>query len=192
MKPWLLEVNGNPSLNIYFSPDELQQKKREDNLISPIDLYVKSQVLGDIVMMVKKNKIRTIREDLPEFKSYEKIFDQSIENSDFGNCSEYDSLLDMFVWLCGYKFFASLTMLKFSKVAPWLRGVGDRQVCKIDVDVAWKKIQGIGGCMTFDGFVWSLLELVRKCFSSDDPGDEEIQAGLVAVIGSYEIEKEGK
>jgi tubulin polyglutamylase TTLL11 len=128
MKPWLLESNGNPSLNINFEPDDYKVKKREESIVSPIDMYVKSQVLGDIVMMVKKHKIRYIREELDEFKSYEKIFDESIENSDYGECSEYDSLLEMFVYLGGYKFFPSLTMTKFSKLALWFKGVGAKGV----------------------------------------------------------------
>jgi tubulin polyglutamylase TTLL11 len=192
MKPWLLESNGNPSLNVHFEPDEYKQKKREEAIVSPIDVYVKSRVLGDIVMMVKKHKIRYIREELDEFRTYEKIFDESIEDADYGECSEYDSLLEMFIFLGGYKFFPSLTMTKFSKVTPWFNGVGSKKIERIDCDVAWKKIQNVGGCMTFDGFVWSILDLVRKSMNDPNPEDTDVQDALIEVITNFEGEKDNR
>jgi len=74
MKPWLLETNGNPSLNIFFEPDEWKVTKREESVTSQIDLYVKSKVLGDVVNMVKRNKRKEIEEDVDEWRTYEKNF----------------------------------------------------------------------------------------------------------------------
>jgi hypothetical protein len=98
----------------------------------------------------------------------------------------------MFVYLGGYKFFPSLTMTKFGKLAPWFKGVGAKGVARIDCDVSWKKIQHIGGVMTFDGFVWSILDLTRKCIGDPAVEDSDLQAALVEVISNFENEEDKK
>jgi hypothetical protein len=58
--------------------------------------------------------------------------------------------------------------------------------------VSWKKIQQIGGVMTFDGFVWSILELTRRCIGDAAVEDSDVQAALVEVISNFENEKDKK
>jgi len=52
-KPWLLEVNANPSFNIeheiYFSTGKTT---KED---SPLDKYIKAKVVGDTIPLVLKS-----------------------------------------------------------------------------------------------------------------------------------------
>lgn len=52
-KPWLLEVNANPSLNIehevYFSTGKTT---KED---SPVDKYIKAKVVEDAILLVTKS-----------------------------------------------------------------------------------------------------------------------------------------
>jgi len=83
-------MNGNPSLNIHFDPEDYKSKKREEAIISDIDLYVKSRVLGDLVNMLKRNKKKIVREELEKWRSWEKIMDANIEESVYGECTEYE------------------------------------------------------------------------------------------------------
>jgi len=110
LKPYLLEANGNPSLNIHFDPEDWKVKERTQNIVSEIDLYVKSKVLGDVVNMVKRNTKKVINQELDSWKTYEKIIDANIEENLYGHCKEYDDLLRIFIKLGGYKFFPMLTM----------------------------------------------------------------------------------
>ena len=158
-KPWLLEMNGNPSLNIHFDPDEWHKKKREEAIISDIDLYVKTKVVGDMVNMLKRNKRKQLREEVTTWRSWEKIIDAEIEESEFGECTEYEELFDIFKFLGGYKFFPILTMCKFAKMLPWFNGIGDVKIQKIDLDVWWKKVQQVCGVMDFNGFLCSVFNL---------------------------------
>jgi len=51
LKPWLLEINGNPSLNMEH---KIEKGKK---VVSPVDLYIKEKVVEgaiEIVMMSKK------------------------------------------------------------------------------------------------------------------------------------------
>lgn len=51
MKPLLLEVNANPSLNVNFDTDHGPKLRNDPQILSPIDMHVKTKVLADIVGM---------------------------------------------------------------------------------------------------------------------------------------------
>jgi len=56
LKPWLLEINANPSLNIEYERNSMSNdNKRNLNLFSPIDYYVKKRVVGDAVLIARKS-----------------------------------------------------------------------------------------------------------------------------------------
>jgi len=152
-------MNGNPSLNIHHDPEDYKSKKREEAIVSDIDLYVKSRVLGDLVNMLKRNKKKIVREELDEWKSWEKIMDENIEKAEYGECVEYEELFEIFKFLGGYKFFPILTMSKFAKILPWFNGIGDKKIEKIDCDVMWKKVQQICGVMDFSSFLYSIFNM---------------------------------
>jgi hypothetical protein len=62
LHPWILEINANPSFNVYSndvpaqepSPDIGQQFFRDKN-VSEIDLYLKSLVITDAIRLVSSN-----------------------------------------------------------------------------------------------------------------------------------------
>merc|ERR1711976_991101 len=99
-----------------------------------------------------RNKKKIVREELDKWRSWEKIMDAEIEESVYGECTEYEELFDMFKFLGGYKFFPILTMTKFAKILPWFSNIGDKKLEKIDLDVQWKKVQQVCGVMDFSGF----------------------------------------
>ena len=49
LKAWILEVNNNPSLNIYFDAEAMSGKRMYESDICQVDLYVKSRVVSDTV-----------------------------------------------------------------------------------------------------------------------------------------------
>ena len=52
-KPWLLEINSNPSLNIFL--EKQMANGEETKELSEIDKYVKTIVVEDSINIVKRN-----------------------------------------------------------------------------------------------------------------------------------------
>ena len=53
LKAWILEINDHPSLNIYFDAEFMSGKKMEDADICQVDLYVKSALVTDTILLSK-------------------------------------------------------------------------------------------------------------------------------------------
>jgi len=50
LKPWVLEINDNPSLSIYFDDSAgMEHKRCTDEDINPTDLYVNARVVNDTI-----------------------------------------------------------------------------------------------------------------------------------------------
>jgi len=59
LKAWVLEMNHNPSLDIYFSSEYMSGKKMTDDDICPVDFHVKNRVITDTLQLARK-KLSTI------------------------------------------------------------------------------------------------------------------------------------
>ena len=57
LKAWLIEINENPTMNAFLCKQEMACNHKECP-ISPVDQYVKKQVLYDVVelMLEQRNK----------------------------------------------------------------------------------------------------------------------------------------
>ena len=72
LKAWVLEVNNNPSLNIYFdNSSSLEPREMTDTDICEVDMYVKSRLTKDVIMLAKKN--RASLADISQFGSLSQI-----------------------------------------------------------------------------------------------------------------------
>lgn len=62
MKAWILEVNDHPSLNIYFdnSKEFFQQREMTDDDVCPLDLYVKSRLVGDMISLANTKDLTSV------------------------------------------------------------------------------------------------------------------------------------
>jgi len=50
---WLMEVNANPSLNMFLEREgELQPGEQPERILQELDKYVKSKVIGDAIKIV--------------------------------------------------------------------------------------------------------------------------------------------
>jgi hypothetical protein len=52
----VLEINDNPSFDIYFGKEFMSFKRQYEEDICPVDFYVKSKVLGDAINLARKKK----------------------------------------------------------------------------------------------------------------------------------------
>jgi len=64
LKAWVLEINCNPSLNIYFEGEYMAAQVPTEADICPVDYYVKSTVVTDTVNLVRKKDEPTSYESL--------------------------------------------------------------------------------------------------------------------------------
>ena len=72
LKPWVIEVNHNPSLSIYFDDEAgMVHKRYTDEDINQTDLYVNSRVVGDTIKLAKKS--RSAIADVETFRSLKRI-----------------------------------------------------------------------------------------------------------------------
>ena len=63
LKCWLLEINYNPSLNIYFDTSNPNDEvEMTDADICPVDLYVKSKVAVDAMRLVCTHGLQDINQ----------------------------------------------------------------------------------------------------------------------------------
>ena len=57
-KPWVLEVNHNPAMSIFFDEDTSMMHRRYTNEdINMTDLYVKARVVGDAIKLARKSRV---------------------------------------------------------------------------------------------------------------------------------------
>lgn len=154
LKPWLLEINNNPSLNI-----EHELEVAKSGPISPVDLMVKSMVVEDAINLVRKKPEKQL--ELEEFKSYEKVFNGN--EAEIEGMEVIGKILEIYGKLSGFKFKETLGATKFVKLAgvPIVANAGiDRQ----SLDILFTKIVGQNGTrqMDFLDFIHALEYIAGK------------------------------
>jgi tubulin polyglutamylase TTLL11 len=73
-KPWLLEINANPSLNIEHLIDP--EDENSESVISPVDKLIKEQALESVIELVMTPVSK--QQIIQEYKAYTSL---DIENS---------------------------------------------------------------------------------------------------------------
>ncbi len=53
LKGWVLEINDNPSFDIFYSQEYISMTKKGEEDICPVDRYVKSRVIRDAVNLMR-------------------------------------------------------------------------------------------------------------------------------------------
>ena len=170
LKPWLLEINNNPSLNINHedeSDTNGKNKKKNNSIVSPIDKFVKARVVEDtikLVMMKPEEKNELKIGDC--FNSLKMIFNEEEE----GMTEEdlFKDILEIYGKLSGYKFRGSITASKFNKLAL-ITGMTTDKFPKSSYDLLFTKTlrdQFDIKNMDFMNFLRAFEELASKLVSS--------------------------
>lgn len=153
LKPWLLEINANPSLNIGHE-DQTDPKAKE--IISPVDKYVKEKVVEDALLIVKKSVEK--QADLEKYRSYERIY--SSEDGSFSEMELFKDILDIFGKLSGVKFKTHMTSSKFRKLGA-IAGMTNENLVKAHYDIIYQKL--VRGSddnqMNFEVFIQAIEEI---------------------------------
>ena len=154
-KPWLLEINSNPSLNI--GHEDLNDPKAKE-IISPIDKFVKEKVIEDCLLIVKKPVSK--QSNLENYRSYEKIYHS--DDNCFKEMDLFQDILYIFGKLSGIKFKTNLTSGKFIKLSS-LPGMTNEHLVKASYDIIYQKtIKGSDdNQMSFSSFIKAIEEIVK-------------------------------
>lgn len=139
LKPWLLEINNNPSLNINHEDENSQEKNKKKNIsiVSPIDKYVKARVVEDTILLVTQKKRKKLELKTGDcFRSLKLIYN---EEEDSSNEDLFKDILEIYGRLSGYKFRGSITGSKFSKLSG-LPGMINEKFPKNSYDLLFTKV----------------------------------------------------
>ena len=164
MKPWLLEINANPSLSIDFEQDLPDGSFTSQP--SEVDYYVKSKVVEDAILLVRKSASK--QSSLTQFRSYKQVYNS--ENSEYNGMSLMQDLLEIFQKLSGCRYKLSLTSSKFAKFGSFV-GLTNEKLVRTDYDVIFSKLikQSDSRQMDFQTFIRAIEIMSSKLYSDYDP-----------------------
>ncbi|CAD8050067.1 unnamed protein product [Paramecium sonneborni] len=136
LKPWIIEINANPSLEITQVVQNQNGSKRVET--SSLDAYVKTKVIEDAFIIAVKTPQEQI-EQIGKGKycnSYKMIIDGQapIENLDL-----FYKLVDLYSNLCGLRY-GNLNQMRFCRLANNPQLINELLI-KSDYDLIYKKIQ---------------------------------------------------
>jgi hypothetical protein len=66
LKPWVIEVNDHPSLNIFLS---YQDEDGPVKLPSEVDRFIKTKIIGDSIKLMKKYK-KNVRHGIKKYRCW--------------------------------------------------------------------------------------------------------------------------
>ena len=188
LKPWLLEINNNPSLNIHHEDEHPEinltdenkkdkknviKNKKNNSFVSPIDKYVKARVVEDTILLVtqKMEELNAIQTG-DWFHNLKMVFN---EEDNIGSSEDlFKDILEIYGKLSGYKFRASITSSKFNKLAN-ITGMTNEKFPKNSYDLLFTKVlrdRFDTKNMDFTAFLKAFEELAAKLVSSYNDDDK--------------------
>lgn len=142
LKPWLLEINNYPSLDIRHEEEHFEKgvtnNKKNSIIISPIDKYVKEKVVEDSILLVLMNPKEKENLNVGSiFNSMKFIYNSEEEEESDENI--FEDMLEIFGKLSGFKFRGSLTSNQFAKLAN-LTGMTNENFNKTSYNLLFTKV----------------------------------------------------
>jgi len=154
LKPWLLEINANPSLNIGHE-DSMDPKAKE--IISPVDQFVKEKVIEDSILITRKSVAKQLNTE--SYRTFTKVYDtQTVD--EFDEMNLFKDILYIFEKLSGVRFKTHLTSSKFVKLAA-IRGMTNEHVVKANYDIIYQKAIKLSddNQMNFPSFIKAIEDI---------------------------------
>jgi hypothetical protein len=157
LKPWLIEINGSPSMDIMHQPDILNPD--QPKVVNKVDLFIKRQVVeGAIkIMQLPVSEQRKIVDK----HGYEQL--PMEETSISENMTMFSDIIKIFQHLSGERQKVRLPLSKFRKLSE-LQGMKDKRFLKQDYDILYRRIEvtSASGQMDFYGFINAIEQIAKR------------------------------
>ena len=166
LNAWLLEVNANPSLNVY-TDKELPNGDIEQTL-SELDKFVKTSLLSDVIKVVTTPNEH--HKSLQELGCLQKIL--PIDNGSLDELYLYSYAEKMFEILAGQKSYDFITSSQFQKLSKY-PGLTNAHILKAHYDIIYKNVvrRSDNNQMDLNCFFEALEELANRLYNNQDPFD---------------------
>lgn len=152
-QPWLLELNSHPSMAITCLDAEKKEK-----MISPVDLHVKSMVMGHAVKLCLKSKYSI--EKYEEYDSYTQVYSPEFDKNFMKDLDVVENFFSLFLVLAGQKFYPQLTLAKFLKMSKILRVMSTEPISRRELEVIYNNLMDYHDQMDFYCFLEAIDSII--------------------------------
>jgi len=182
MNAWLMEVNANPSLNMFLEKDVPPDCGIEpEKILSELDKYVKTKVIAESLRIV--TGLGT--------SEYEGTFEQLLpcDEPDFDRYYIWNRGLELFELMVKQgKASEAVTLFQFSRLARVPEFTRMNQFFKADLEICFKNMQRKHDCqaLSLDGFFDAVEYLSKKVYKDEEDFEECLTQFLDAAIPFFE------
>lgn len=131
---WLMEVNANPSLNMFLEKEsDLKEGEVPERILQELDRYVKSKVIGDAISIV------TEKQGCADFDD---TFEQLLPQEGMEHYYIWNKAQQLFELMCASgKEPGFVTAYQFSRLARIPNLAKKDQSFKADLEIQFKNMQ---------------------------------------------------
>lgn len=180
MHAWLVEINANPSLNVYVDTP-LPNGDIEQNL-SEVDKYVKTTIVSDILRIVTMPKEELTK--YTEIGCLKKVLPNRNDEDELEEMFLYSHFEKLFEHLSGNKNYDFITLPQFSKLQK-IPGFLSPSLTKASYELIYKNVvlRSDSTQMDLNCFFEAIEEIAIRLFGSKDPYDNLMQ--VISMANNY-------
>ena len=177
-----MEVNANPSLNMFLEKDvPLDCNIEPEKILSELDKFVKTKVVADAIRIVTG-------QGTTEFEgTYEQLLPS--EDDEFESYYIWNRALTLFeLMIKTGKASEAVTLFQFSKLARVPEFARVNQFFKADLDICFKNMQRKHDCVALDlhAFFDAIEYLSKKIYKDEEEFEPCLTQFLDATIPYFE------
>ena len=190
LNAWLMEVNANPSLNMYLEKDLPPGSTEEpEKVLSELDKFVKTKVVAEAIRIVTG-------EGSGEYEgTFEQILPHEDATEDYDEYYIWNRALELFelIVATGKKGDENITLFQFSRLARVPEFLKINQFLKADLDICFKNMQRKYDSQTLDIHAFfDAIEILSKKIWKEESFDCALSYFLDAALPYYEQQVENK